>query len=427
MHKSWKLNLNLFTLLLLSLNSNAAEVDYGVRLALTHQDNVNLEPVPEESAFSKSIKGKVTLKEDAANFTADVVASLESINYSDDKALDENNGELFAELLWVIKPKQFEWYLSDKYTQSAIDLFDALSPTNKQNINAFITGPNYLVRFDNKNTIRLEGRLSDNSFEKTTNNNRLSGSVIRVYGVNANLNFGLNYSAEKTDYEDEINNSNNERDDFFFYLNYKKGLNTLNLEAGKINNNNDNGDEVDLSRYLFSLQNQRTRTSNVRIVYENSLSDTGAELLSAEELVAIDNDTLIVTSNDIFVKENFRFIYNKQTTFGDLSLTVGKSYNDYTIQQSNDHKVESVNISSITGFTERSSLEFKAGYEEMSFDDASVNRVDEDIKYSLFYTFRAKRNYNLRFDAVSLARKSTNAEENYDDLKLMVAIEYVSR
>jgi len=157
MHKSWKLNLNLFTLLLLSLNSNAAEVDYGVRLALTHQDNVNLEPVPEESAFSKSIKGKVTLKEDAANFTADVVASLESINYSDDKALDENNGELFAELLWVIKPKQFEWYLSDKYTQSAIDLFDALSPTNKQNINAFITGPNYLVRFDNKNTIRLEG------------------------------------------------------------------------------------------------------------------------------------------------------------------------------------------------------------------------------------------------------------------------------
>jgi len=248
-----------------------------------------------------------------------------------------------------------------------------------------------------------------------------------VYGVNANLNFGLNYSAEKTDYEDEINNSNNERDDFFFYLNYKKGLNTLNLEAGKINNNNDNGDEVDLSRYLFSLQNQRTRTSNVRIVYENSLSDTGAELLSAEELVAIDNDTLIVTSNDIFVKENFRFIYNKQTTFGDLSLTVGKSYNDYTIQQSNDHKVESVNISSITGFTERSSLEFKAGYEEMSFDDASVNRVDEDIKYSLFYTFRAKRNYNLRFDAVSLARKSTNAEENYDDLKLMVAIEYVSR
>lgn len=427
MHKFWKLSLSLFTVLLLSLNSNATEVDYGIRFALTHQDNVNLDPVLVESELSEAIRARVSINEDAANFNANFDASLESINYKDDKAPNENNGRLSAEMLWVIKPNQFEWYLSDKYTQSAIDIFDALSPSNKQNINAFTTGPNYLIRFNKKNTIGLDARLSNNSFEKNTNNTRLSGTTKWLYGVNTNLNVGLNFTVEQTNFEDEVINSNNDRGDLFFLLNYKKNLNTLDLEAGTTTVNNENRSDVNVSRYNFSFQNQRTQTSSIRMVYANFLSDAGGELINAEELGSLENGTLIVISNDTFVKEDFRFIYNKNTSYGDFKLTVRKTYNDYTIQKNLDNEQEALNLSSIFNFTQRSTVELRANYIETYFDDVSVDRSDEDIKYSLFYKFRAKRYYNIRFEAVSLERDSSDAAENYNDLKLMIAIEYVSR
>jgi len=157
--------IKLLFVLIVPFSLSATELDYSVGLTVSKYDNLNLEPNPTQGGVSESIVGGIILAEDTANLVANIDASLQLINYDDNQTQDESIGHLVANALWVLSPGHYEWFFSDTYTQTLVDSFDGDTPANRQNVNAFSTGPNIAFKIDSTNNFNIEARVETISFE----------------------------------------------------------------------------------------------------------------------------------------------------------------------------------------------------------------------------------------------------------------------
>jgi hypothetical protein len=408
-------------------NSIAADVNYSVGLTLTHYENIRLVQNPVASEFSEEIRGFFLISEDTANLVANINGVLRSIYYKNNQIEDRNIGQLIGNALWIIRPSRFEWFLSNKFAQTSIDSFAGNAPSNQQNTNAFVTGPNYIMRLNSKNNIKIEGRIASNTFEKNTDNNRIAGAIRWLYDVNSSLNIGLNYRLESVDFQDQINNSNFRRSNLFLSTDYRRGLNTLQAKIGVTDINRELANNVTNTFYILSIKNQRTRTSSIRFIYENFLSDISNELVASGNNFTDNENQLAVTSNDIFVKDTVRFVYNKKMSAGIFELSTYRTDYEYTIQTNLDREIKAIKLVNTWNIFGTSRLDLQANYINTTFNSPFLNREDNDYIYSVIYTYNARRNINLKLRAISRERESTSIDRGYDDLRVFITLEFVSQ
>ena len=133
---------NLIILMLLSSSVHAVDMTYGMDVSLGRYENINLVSNPVSEEWVQRVRGTFKLVENSSNLIANVDASLSIINYSNNQQQDDVSSNVNALGRWIIKPKQFEWLLSDVYTQTIINQFQSINQSNIQNINVFSTGPN---------------------------------------------------------------------------------------------------------------------------------------------------------------------------------------------------------------------------------------------------------------------------------------------
>ena len=410
-----------------AINLNAANVSHFVGLNFTHYKNVNLVNDPAADEVSESIIGGLSIIDNTSDLVLNVNARVNAINFKKNQAPDRSTGELLANALWIIKPRQFEWFVSDTFRQTAIDSLLSNSISNQQNANAFSTGPNYFIRVNPRSNIAIEGRIENYAFENFIDNNRYSIASRWLYDVNRALNMNANYEFEMVDYQGVSSDLNYDRSDVFIGLQYQRGLNTLEAEVGATQISNNLLNDVNSARYLLSIQNERTRTSNIRLVYENILSDTSNQLLGSSNLSINNNSSLPITSSDTFVNESVRFEYNKTTTYGSFLLSMRNRKYDYTNLTNLNQKVSSIGLVNTWNLKQGSHLSIRGDARRTLFEDSSLNREDKDYLYQATYTYSARRNISLIFDAISQKRESTVLISSYDDVRLLLTLEYVSR
>lgn len=407
--------------------AHSTEVHYALGFTLTHYENINLEPVPADSEMSEVLRGSVSIVENTANLVANLDAIVETIKYNNEQASDQNQGQLIANALWVISPSRFEWYLSNTFTQTAIDPFESNTPGNRQNVNAFSTGPNYLWRVNPRNNINLEARVEDYAYESLAiDNQRLSSAIRWSYDINSSANAALNFEAETVKFSDDNLNSDFNRNDVYLSVDYLRGLNALEMEIGATKVVNDSTADINESRFLFALENARTRTSSIRLEYERMVSDTSTELLSLGAADLNDPD-FESTSADTFVDKTARLIYRKELNSGTVDMTFFSGNTDYTSQNELDQSDKGLNILYSWQLHERSELIFEGRRRRNVYDILIPYRQDDDVLYRLAYEYRARRNVNVSVNFISQERESTILSESYEDKRVGLTLEYLSR
>lgn len=407
-----------------STGVSSANVFYTAGITLAQYENINLLNAPIESEFSESLRGTFSLVENTADLVANINTVAEVVNYSRNQLSDRQTGQLRANALWIIKPQQLEWYISDIFRQTAIDSFLNDSVSNQQDANVFSMGPNYYIHISSRSNINIEGRMQRSSFENFVNNDQYTAITRWSYDINAATNMKLNYELGKVDFQSEDNSSDYRRNDTYFSLRYQRALNTLEMEAGITRLNNDLIGEVAESRYRLSLQNERTKTSNVRIYYENVLSDTSRQLLQTVRNGANSLDT---TSRDTFLNKTASLSYNKNTSYGSLQVTVNNTRRLYTNQLSLNRELSGFILRNNWDLIKSSSLTFIFTYRSTLFEDPSINRKDRDYAYNLSYKYSARRNMNVIVNAITQKRESTVQSSSYDDARLLITLEFLSR
>jgi len=403
----------------------AADVRYNVGSSIAHYDNINHDVSPADDEFSNSVYAGIEVIEENASFTSTSDAQIDAINYRNNVVEDETNLRLSTDNLWTINPGQFEWYVGNVFTQTAIDSLISDTPTNRQNINVFSTGPNYIIRINARNNLRLEARAENFNYEESADSNRLFIATRWGYDLNSTTRITANDEAITAKYNgDTISDYN--RNDIYVGVEYIRGLNTFNAEYGLTRIDNENTTDFDGDRYLISFTNTRTRTSSIRFIYENILTDTGDRLIQNITSDALNNLDSEVSANDIFLEKSYRARYMKTLSSGELAFQVGVTNRNYEIQPHLDEKDKEAIINTVWNLKRTNRINFDINYINRTYQDPAFNRVDKDYEYSINYLHEFMRNVNFTIEVTSNERISTITNEAYEDVRYILSLNYTT-
>ncbi|RDH83759.1 MAG: hypothetical protein DIZ80_06375 [endosymbiont of Galathealinum brachiosum] len=421
------LKFKIYFLLLISIFniSNAAQVDYFAGGSVTQYDNIELEFIPREET-AVSLNTGIKVFEDSANLSSNVRFAFSSIDYLNDVTEDENIGKLFANFVWRVSPGQFEWHLDEVFTQTVIDVLESDAPSNRQNINFISTGPDYTIRANARNNIIFKGRVQKYNFEKDKDNSRARLDSVWLHKVNSSLSLSVNSNAELARFENNDVNTDFTRFDGFLSLDYDRGLNKIELEYGTSHIGKRGEDDFDSNRYLVSIINKRTKTSQVAFTYISKLSDTGRQAANLGYIENIGDTVLDSVANTVFVDETIQMQYLKTYSSGKVTFELRSRQRDYVIQDDLDDEAVSAVIKGVEFLHGANSVGYGINYTNKIFQDPVLAREDDNFTYSLNYSHYVRRNIRFRIDIRSLERESTVSSEAYDDLRITASLVYTS-
>jgi hypothetical protein len=419
---------NILVLILLGASSvYASEIDYAATFSLTSYENILRVENPQGDELAETVRLSSSWTENTINFIASISAGIESTRFSKEIQDNRNEGDLNADLLWVISPNRYEWILTDIYTHTAIDPRLTDTPLNRQYINAFTTGPNFKWRLAKTTYINIEPRIEDYRFENDLlNNQRVNTRVEWLQTPGENTEYGFDVFYETTNYTStSLVDSDYDQIDFNINIGYTR--NNLSIEARngitKIDSNNyDNGNK---SQYRLYINNQRTRTSNIEIALGKNVTDTSRTVNSLDP--DVDTDSLLSASSDLYTNKYITVGYTKTYRNLDFTLEAEKRDEDYFTQNNLDRKVDSATFSSQWMNTRNSRLRLRYNISEAEYPLDINNRFDDDSRTSLEYVYRINSNLSYTLSIFDISRDSTAPGESFEDTVLMLSITYATR
>ncbi|VAW57581.1 hypothetical protein MNBD_GAMMA07-1700 [hydrothermal vent metagenome] len=415
-------------------NVNAADVNYGISTTVSTFSNINRLTINSQSEKSLTLTPFISIVEDTSLLRLDLNARSNLINFESSLNGDRNVSNLSSSALWRIYPGQFEWFISDVFTQTAIDPLLANGLSNRQDVNVFDTGPNFLFRIKARNTIRVEPRIQNTIFENPgADNIRFILRTIYDYNLNSYINFTMNYNFEKIDVDNQafnpatnqVNDFDSLRNDVFITANYRRASDIYDVELGftKLGFGDNTVQDKNVFRFGFSLTRQFNRLSNIRFLLNRSLDDVSRNLTNT--LAVNGNVTAVNAANtDFFLNENLRVIYN--TNYFAWNFTAETFFNslDYVQQTVLSRNQSGVLLDTVINLSARSSLSLGLEYRNSDFD--TVVRDDSETLYSLIYNYQLRRNFSLSLQAINQDRSSTGANLSFEDTRFFISLTYNS-
>lgn len=411
-------------ILLFSSCSYATDVRYSTALILTAYDNITRVPEPVNDEYSVSLRGDLSILENTPTLTGRFISSLEFIDYQEDIVADETVGNLLVDGTWRIDPGRFEWFASDTFTQTAIDTTADATPGNRQNVNAFSTGPNYMIRLNSRSNLNFEVRAKEFYYENANADNQ-RGSFLSgwIYKINSSSDVSLNYSQENADFEDRQANTNFNRSDAYIQFNYSRFNSDLLMELGSTEIQYANGRFNESSRYLVDLNFARRKNANSRLVVSQTISDTGIDLLNQVNEVAL-NDPVV--NSDTFVNKTSRLSHTEILRSGVFTISAYQSTNKYDVQVNLDQERKGGDMSIYWDYTRSSRIRLQARYRNTVYDNLIPYREDDDYFYRAVLAYSINRNTRFNVEVNSTERLSTIDAQVYDDNRLILSLEYAS-
>lgn len=411
-----------------SFNVNALEMTYTLGSSIARHDNINLVANPVSEEWVTTLNGTMVITENSPSLVANIGTNISALYYKNKQQQDATVAGLNALGRWIIKPSQFEWFFSDVLSQTAIDPLQSNTQSNRQDTNSFLTGPNYFWRLNSRHNLNFEARMGSVTFTNNVGNNDRTTSAIRwLYKANRTTTNSVNWELEKLNFTDN-SVSDYSRQNLYARINYIRARNTYTAEAGVTNINYTSQGQQGGQRYLLSIQNQRTRNSNILFSYSHRITDTGTALLTVPATQTIANSTSSLTpAGDVYTDNRLTFIYTKTTTTGGVVLNLSNSIQDYRTQNIFDVESTTASILPRYNFSQISSLSLEASQTLIKYKNTTPKRKDNDSRLRVIYNYNSGRNIILSLAATHIKRESTDISRNYENNNIMLTFTYTSR
>lgn len=218
--------------------------------------------------------------EETGSVLINVVSNFSYIHYENDVYQDESLNDLTAEVTWRITPNKYSWYLLDRYSQVEVDALDAVSVANRQNVNEFISGPDFRWRFGRADAVVVNARAHSFDFDEDVNDNeRLSSGVSWLKYFSQNFIMNLTYDVLSTQYQDDVQNTDFDRSNLYVGLDYTRGVNHLLANIGSTILNEDSSSESIKSQLInLTYSRQISNISSFSVGYVENIRDRSEAL-----------------------------------------------------------------------------------------------------------------------------------------------------
>lgn len=180
-----------------------AELAWSVDTGVGHTDNARLTPTNTESDTLPWVGGMIEFEREGRRLRASLAGQGSYVHYMDDTFDDDFVGSAAGFLELGIVPETFLWTIEDHFGQASVDQFEPVTPENRQNINTFTTGPDFIARLGSQSQLRLAARFSDTTYERSDeiDTQTLTGSISFVRNLSPNTSWAIVAAAQRIDYD----------------------------------------------------------------------------------------------------------------------------------------------------------------------------------------------------------------------------------
>lgn len=390
----------------------------GTRLELSigasHSDNINRVPSPEEEGTIGQAGLLLNHSHESRRLRTNVNANVAYQHYLDGAFDDDVIGGADGALTVAVVPERFEWVVEDSFGQLATDPFAASTPENRENVNVFSTGPDFIQRFGAVTSLRLSGRYTSADYETSAiDSERHSGALSLVRALSSSSNLSLNATGEKVEYDDELDTSYEIYQGFVRY-DVRSARTTLSADLGYtvLDDGSETSDGLLLN---LSVSRQVSAASSLIFSIGTQFSDSG-DLFRMTNLQSQN----VVASSDPFESRfasigwDFR---HHHTSFG-LAAQVRKE--DYENVGSLDRTTTAYSAYLTRQLSRRMDFRMQVEFEEEDFDVLGFEDKELLANASLGWTLGRMTALRLQYDRFD--RDSTDSSTGYTEDRVSLFI-----
>ncbi len=411
---------------MLSVASNAAEINYELRGGLTLSDNVNRGRVVKTDDAILSVGGIADITHDSSHVDFDLFADLDVLYYVDNTFNSEVVGALDADLAVDFVQDTLSWVTENRFGTLRTNPLQSGSPGNRENINSFSTGPELDIRFSSVTTLNIGARYRNNAFDvRDTDNDVIAASVSLRRALSRHRTISLNLTQDDVDYDNDLFNQDFERRAAFVRFRSAVSRGTLSLSVGA-NEVDVDGQSTDGTLLDFSFNRRLSERTTLGLRYDQRYSDAG----------------------DIFRRgeSNRRGFYDTQTVGGlgspfehrriEVSVDVARSSGSvFAALRHNDESYETfneLNRDMLEGrfnldhrFRQNWRMEFGARVAKIDYRD--LDREDDDLSITVSVGRRLSRVLHADLRYAYLDRSSTDPFSEFSENRISLVVTYARR
>jgi hypothetical protein len=401
----------------------AGNLRLGAGLTEQYTNNSNLSTTNPQSDLISAPYFALAYARQSAKTDANVDFQIRRDVYRRETQQNQTFPTLNAVVNWRIVPERFTWDLQDFASQNRINVEDAPTTDNTQNVNTFITGPNGFFRFGDSKRLELGAHFADSRFEVTNENSTQAVGFGRFFfDLSARSALSLNYDYSSTKFEDPAN-LDFDRQDFFFQARTQGARSDLVFDAGYTVIDREDA----LTRnplFRLSWNRQLTGKSRAGLVAAYMVSNSALNLAvtggSSPNLVPGGN---VANTSDLFTDERLNFFYSNTGRRTTATVTFYARDQNYETSP-NDQSGLGAALDINRQITPRLSGSFLASYQKAEFLGQTPTRIDYDTDLGVNFSYRLGRWLVLNAGVTWRNRDSDDPTQNYTETRGIVGITY---
>lgn len=421
-------------------NADASTFAYSLGYRAEYSDNISRVSEEAQRDVIYTLNGGFSYLQNTSIFKARVAANVAYYDYYYQTFDPQTNLRLdaYGELFFV--PQVLSWMAADGFRKVQIDPRLPNVPTNQQNSNVFLTGPNVYLHLGPVDTVTLEARYGRAGLESFIVENETFNidserdffATRWLHRLSTWSSLGLNYEFMDVDYEDSGptgQNADYQRHNYFLRTRIRSARNDYTADVGKSRIEFEQGLPISNSFIRLAASRQINSLSSLSLQYAREYSDTGAQLLPAEAtsqptpggvLAPIGTD---IVASELFYSEQTNVSYAWRGNTLPWSARLFSRNVDYLVTGEDREEVGSLID---VRYVYSNSLSFLAFSRYTITSYTNPTREDTDVITSVGLLYRLGRSLTAGLDLRRYVRivNPTNPDQEYTDNRVGATITY---
>lgn len=414
--------------------ARAFDTGFNLAYGLEYTDNARLVPTDKQEELTQTIAVGVFTRHTGRNLELNATATAAFRDYNKHTSEDEVLGGLTGSARWLIVPERFHWNFEDVFTQAPINPTGSNTPSNRQNVNVFSTGPDAFLHFSAANTLQLSARRTLSSFSASENSDtsrdddseRDQYAARWQYRWSSATDVSLNLESESTEFDDPISNPNFDRRDAFVRIAHRAARNLLTLDGGKTFIERDGTDDTEGGIARLSWVREISSDTNLTVTASHELSDVVREVLGSGQLPTTTPGGSQFSSNgDLFVSRKVDVQYSRRGSLGTNTFRLFRSEKEHELNIAEDEQAHGGNVDIGYDFAQAVRSSVFAQHVITEFPNVPRENRDKSIGARLHY--QATRLTAVIFQVGHNTRTSTDPLSEYKENRVGLTISYQSK
>lgn len=380
------------------------------------------------SDLINTLTGGFSYLQNTPTFNGRVVGSAAYFDYYHDTYDTQTDVALdaYGELFFI--PQVLSWMAADGFRKLQIDPRQPDLPTNRQNSNVFLTGPNIYMHLGPVDTVTLEaryGRAGVENFELDSDRDFFAARWVHRLSSWSSLAF--NYEFMDVDYENSVQNTDFQRHNYYLRTNIRSARNDYTFDVGKTRIDLERGSPISNWLIRLAATRQLNSLSSLGIQYDREYSDTSVQLLPQEATSQPTPGSIQqplgadIVSHELFYTEQTELSYAwRGNTFPWLARLFSRNI-DYELSASSREEKGWV-IDARYVYTNALSLLAFSSYTLTHYNDPV--REDQDSVFGVGLLYRVSQSLIAGADLRQYSRTSTISTQGYVDNRIAVTLTY---